>query len=295
MRWPARHIWDTRIQSVCAVVSARAEHGVELFLSANFAQVTVAPPRVGINPNRLYPIEPAMRASGRFAINIMPRAARTQVSRLMQLRRREPDKARAAGMAVAWDALNIPFVQGAMRTVFCEVESVHDTGDHSLFIARVLESREHHSNRGERPLLYQELLDGEGAFAAVRRGVRSTLSLTGALDLAKRSYYRLRPPAPPELAGTTLEMGGRTDADIDQALRYGVLDLGRKLVPPAAPAVVSRAVAICVVGVGSWGSFHCDLVRKASPKARLFVCGRDPEHTRRVARGVGAEDAFIGL
>ncbi|HJR64128.1 MAG TPA: flavin reductase [Gemmatimonadaceae bacterium] len=295
MHWPARHIWDTRVQSVCAVVSARGVDGVELFLSANFAQVSLSPARVAINPNRLYPIEPAMRDTGRFAINIMPASSRRMVLRLMRLRRREPDKARVLGITLASDALEIPFLTSAMRTVFCEVESVHDTGDHSLFIARVLESRPHAAASGERPLLYRELLDGDGALAALRRGGRAALAATGALHLAKRWYHRLRPPAPADLPATTLEMGGRTDAEIADALRFGVIDRGRRLRAPAAPAVVSRRVAICVVGVGSWGSFHCDLVRKASPSARLFVCGRDPEHTRRVARGVGAEDAFIGL
>ncbi|MGH7718099.1 MAG: flavin reductase [Gemmatimonadaceae bacterium] len=294
MRWPARHIWDTRIQSVCGIVTAPTPGGAELFLSANFAQVTLTPPRVAVNPNRLYPIEPAIRASRRFAISVMPSSAREQVSRLMKLRRREPDKARAAGIALSVDAHGIPYVADSLRTLFCEVESVHDTGDHTLVIGRVIESRAHPGVAG-RPLLYAALIDGTGAVAAARRAVRAGLVVTGALDVAKRAYHRLRPPPPADLAASTFEIGGRTDADITASLRHGVLDESRRLEPPRAPAAITKRVGICVVGVGSWGSYHCQIVRRAAPSARLFVCGRDSARTAHVARAAGAEDAFVGL
>ncbi len=69
MLLPARTIWDTRLQCVCAVVSAKGPDGAELFLSGNFAQATLDPPRIVINPNRLYPIDGAIRSAGRFAVN----------------------------------------------------------------------------------------------------------------------------------------------------------------------------------------------------------------------------------
>src|SRR5687767_5459659 len=100
MRWPSRHIWDTRIQGVCGVLAARGEHGLELYLTATFAQMSLDPPRIAINPNRIYPIEGAIRASGRFSVSVMPATMREPVIRLMALRRREPDKAGASGLEV---------------------------------------------------------------------------------------------------------------------------------------------------------------------------------------------------
>jgi len=69
MHWPGRTIWDTRIQTVCGILSAKGEHGVELYFSATFAQVSLAPPRVIVNPNRMYAIENAIRSGGQFAID----------------------------------------------------------------------------------------------------------------------------------------------------------------------------------------------------------------------------------
>lgn len=51
---------------------------------------------------------------------------------------------------------------------------------------------------------------------------------------------------------------------------------------------------MCVVGTG-WGSFHCNLLRKASPTTRLFVCGQNPDKTARLAKAVKADDYFLGL
>ncbi len=48
------------------------------------------------------------------------------------------------------------------------------------------------------------------------------------------------------------------------------------------------------MGTG-WGSFHCKLVREASPSAKLFVCGRNPEKAARLSKAVGADDFFVDL
>src|SRR5688572_13186510 len=134
MRFPSRHIWDTKVQCICGVVSAQAEHGVELFLSAHFAQLSLSPPRIGINPNRLYPIEPAMRAVGRFAINVVAASSRGEMWRLLRIRRREPRKTDVLGWPIERSDDGIPFIPFAIRTLFCELESTHATGDHTLMI-----------------------------------------------------------------------------------------------------------------------------------------------------------------
>lgn len=54
-------------------------------------------------------------------------------------------------------------------------------------------------------------------------------------------------------------------------------------------------MGICVVGTGAWGSYHCGLVRRADPSARLFVCGRNAERAAAIARAVRAEGVFTEL
>lgn len=280
---------------MCGVLSARGTGGVELYFSANFAQLTLAPPRIAINPNRLYPIEPAIRSTRRFAINVMPVERRDEVIRLMNIRRRQPRKMELLRMQVLEDQHGIPFLDEALRTIFCEVETVHNTGDHTLIIGRVLESRVHRATSGRRPLLFGEVTRASFRFSSLYHLARTLMLKAGVLDQAKRFYAAVRPPPPTDLPRTTFDLGGHTEGELHATLQFGLLDDGRRLRPATAPAVITGRVGVCVIGVGSWGSYHCHLVRRAHRSARLFVCGRNPERTARVARAVGAEDFFVEM
>src|SRR6185436_4580524 len=174
MRFPGRTIWDTRVQSVCGILSAKGESSVEIFVSASFAQVSLSPPLVIVNPNRMHSIEPAIALTGRFAINVMPISARPSIARLMKMRRREPDKPQAAGLSITEDEHDIPFVEGALRVVFCEVESRIPSGDRWLYIARVLESRVNSALVGQRPLLFSDVRGNQSA-SNTRKLIRQIL------------------------------------------------------------------------------------------------------------------------
>lgn len=293
MRWPGRTIWDTRIQGVCGILSAHGEDGVELFGSASFAQVSLTPPRIIVNPNRTYAVEPAIRQTGRFAINVLPASERALMIRLMRVRRRQPRKAEVLGVQICEDRYGIPFLERSLRTIFCEVETSLDSGDRKVYIARVLESRVNPAFAAERPLLFSEVAGGPSRFPAAQKQFRTILAVTGALDLLKQALYRRRPLPPANIAATTYQEAGATEAEIDTILRYGILDQSRHIAPPSAPSILHKGIGICVVGTG-WGAFHCGLIRRASPSARLFVCGRQPEKTARLAKAVGAEDYFVG-
>jgi predicted dehydrogenase/flavin reductase (DIM6/NTAB) family NADH-FMN oxidoreductase RutF len=288
MQLPGRTIWDTRIQSVCGLLSARGDDGIELYFSSTFAQVSLDPPLVIINPNRMYAIEPAIRNGRRFAINILPVGERDRLVRLTQMRRRHPEKWKAVGLEIGEDEHQIPFFKGSLRTVFCEVEQEIPSGDRQLLIARVLESRPNPAFAGQRPLLF-----GEVAPSALPKAVRRTLIRTGSLDLARKALWKLRPPAPPNIAQTTYDMAGATEPELQLIQSYGLLDTGHTIAPPA-PAIIKGRVGVCVVGTG-WGSSHCRMIRRASPQARLFVCGQNEARTARLAKAVKADDYFIGI
>jgi predicted dehydrogenase/flavin reductase (DIM6/NTAB) family NADH-FMN oxidoreductase RutF len=293
MRWPGRTIWDTRVQSVCGIISARGASGVEIFVSASFAQVSLTPPLVIVNPNRMHSIEPAIAENGRFAINVMPSKARIAVARLMRMRRREPNKARAIGLRILEDEHAIPFVEGALRVLFCEVQTNIPSGDRRLYIARVLESRVNQAIADRRPLLFSDV-KGIGASTPVWQATRRVLVTTGGLDLARTFRQKLRPMPPANIARTTYEEAGATEDEIDTILKYDVSDKSRHIEPPPTPAIVKKQLGICVVGTG-WGGVHCRYLKMASPSIRLFVCGRNPEKTAHLARSVGAEGFFTDL
>ena len=297
MRIAARTIWDTRIQTVCSIVSARDDDDIELWLCANFGQAGLDPPRVIINPNRLYPIEGAIRRARRFAINVLPLHHRALALALTRLRRRIPNKIDRLGLTVIGDKRHgIPYLSGCLRTVLCEVEHILDSGDHSVVVASVLECRLNPALQGVRPLLYPDVSGTPSRHPAIMKLLRKGSVSSGLYDRLVRAKRRLAPRAEADLPGETYRSGGQTESEIAEVLRPGVRDTGRTLVPPArAPARLTRRVGLCVVGVGAWGSFHCRMFREADQHVELYVCGRDPARTARVARAVGARDVIIGL
>lgn len=292
MHWPGRTIWDTRIQGVCGILSAKGDDGVELYFSATFAQVSFAPHRVIVNPNRMYAVEEAIRKGRRFAINVVPLSEKDNLLRLMRLRRRQPHKAELLGLELAEDEHGIPFVKESLRTVFCEVEAEIPSGDRQLYVAKVIESRPNPKYSNQRPLLFGEVISSR--FPLLRKAVRTTAILTGSLDLTKKLIGRLRPLPPANIAKTTYEQAGATEPELALIQSYGLLDKGHTLTPPAAPGILRRQIGVCVVGTG-WGSFHCQVIQRASKNARLFVCGQNEERTARLAKAVRAEGFFVGL
>ena len=296
MRQPARTIWDTRVQAVCSIISAADLPETELWMCGNFGQCSLDPPRVIINPNRLYPIEPVIRRERRFAINIASREQRDAVIRAIRVRRRSVHKATTVGLPVIQDPTHdIPYLGGCLRTLFCEVEQVLESGDHTLMIARVLESR-FHGQAGDMPLLYPEVAGVPSPFPRTSRLLRGVLAATGMKEKLRRLVRGPRQTAPVDLARNTYLDGGQTDAEVALIRQPGLKDTGRIIVPPAsAPNALRRRLGVCVVGVGQWGAYHAQLFRRADPHVELFVCGRDPDRVARVARSCGAAGTFIGI
>ncbi|MGE3841295.1 MAG: flavin reductase [Vicinamibacterales bacterium] len=289
MRLPARSIWDTRIQSVCGIVCARGDGDVEAFMSGNFAQVTLDPMRVIINPNRLYPIDGVVRQAGRFSVSVMPASAISLLRELAHVRRREPHKVRYLNLPIDEHPNGIPYVKGALRTLFCEVERTLDTGDHRVIVGRVIHQLRHSSPR-ELPCLYQDLKDTSPRISQLR----ALLSRMGALDLLRSVLYRLRPPSPPDIARNTYLDGGQTEGEVAQVLSFGPLDIGRTLSPGSAPALVRRQIGLCVVGTG-WGLEHVKFAKRADPSTRIFLCGTNEERTSRLAARMGLAGYFVGM
>ncbi len=297
MLLPARTIWDVKVQCVSSVVSARNGDDVELWLCGNFGQASVAGPHIAVNPNRLYPIEPAIRREGRFAIGVFSAGQRDAAIRLSRIRRRTPRKAAVLGFPLLEDdRWRIPYIGGCARTLFCEVEQALDTGDHTLIVARVLEHRVDPQQAAAMPLLYQEISGSPSAYPGLSRALRTVVTVTGVKDRLQSYLRRRRGAESGTLPENTYRDGGQTDPAIEQTLRYGAVDEGRAILPPGpASRVLSRKLGVCVVGAGEWGSYHCRLFRQASPMVDLYVCARSATRAERVARAVGASGVIVGL
>ena len=297
MRRAAGTIWDTKIQCVCSVVTAREGHDVELWMCSNFGQVSLTEPRIAVNPNRLYPIERAIRRERRFAVGVFSGAQRDLAIRLMRTRRRAPNKACLIGMHLAQDGKHrIPYSPDCFRTLFCEAEDILDTGDHSLVIARVLEMRVRQGWGKERPLLYAEISGTHARYPRLNRALQWLVAASGAKERIQRYLQKRRGIRAVNLAANTYEDGGRTDAEIQIIESAELRDTGRTIAPPQlAPAVLRRRLPVCVVGVGQWGAFHCRLFSTADPRVELYICGRNLERAERLAAATGAKGVILGL
>jgi predicted dehydrogenase/flavin reductase (DIM6/NTAB) family NADH-FMN oxidoreductase RutF len=284
-------IWDTSLQCVCSIVAARAEHGVELWGCSNFAPVSEDPPRVGVNPNVVYPIDEAILKAGRFSISIMPASRLEDMKRMFAVRRRDPDKPGAVGLTMG-DRDGIPFVEDVLRVVFCEVEKTAETGDHRLIIGRVIENRPNPARQGELPVMYKDALRGTGLAKRASYAVRSFLLQTGLMDLILARLGRT--PRTPNLRKETYRGGGYDPPHIAEVLRPGGADLSRVIHPPKAPAILRQSIGLCVVGT-RWGLTHAELVSKHLPQVKLSICGQDPKRTTRIARQLGARHAFTSI
>lgn len=293
MNYPGRTIWDTRVQSICGILTAAGPHEVEIYFSASFAPLSLEPPRIIVNPNRTYSIDEAIQSSGRFAINILGTNQLRLAARLVKMPRRLSGKARSLGLDIRQNELQIPFITNCLQTLFCEVEREIPSGDRKLLVARVLNSSSKDGSGTRRPLLFGEVTSADSDFP-LKKQVRTVAIKTGMLDAAKSIAFRVRKPPPADIAKTTYETAGATEGEIEQLKSYRLKDMSRYLTPPAMPAIVRNRLGICVVGTG-WGAFHCETIRKANPNARLFVCGRDPQRTERLAKAVGAEAFFVDL
>ena len=294
MNYPGRTIWDTRIQSICGILTAAGPQEVEIYFSASFAPLSLEPPRVVVNPNRTYPIDEAIQSTRRFAINVLASDQLALAVKLVKMPRRLGGKAALLDLDICQGHSEIPFIKDCLRTLFCEVEREIPSGDRKLLVARVLHTNSSEKFATQRPLLFGEVTSGGAKFPRAKKQIRAVAVKTGLLDAAKSLALRLRQPPPADIAKTTYEMAGATEAEIEQLKSFGLKDTGRYLNPPAMPSIVRNRIGICVVGTG-WGAFHCETIRKANPNARLFVCGRDPRRTERLAKAVRAESFFVDL
>ncbi len=222
---------------------------------------------------------------------VLPASAIQLARDVSELHRRQPAKAAVLDLSLGCEH-GIPYFRDALQIVFCEVESVQDTGDHTVIVGRVIEARVADQRfAGQKPLLYADVL---ATGLPAMRFLRRMITRTGLLDRLRSFLARRRPPRAANLAATTYAQGGQTAAEIAQYDSYGLLDHSRVLHPPTVPAIVRRRIGICVVGT-NWGSFHARLVRQANPDAQLFVCGREEVKTARLAHSVKADGYFVGL
>jgi len=139
------------------VVTALTADGPAGFTCQSFSSLSLDPPLVAFAPARKSQTWPALRAIGRFCVNVLAEG-QDAVSR--NFARSGVDK--FDGMRWARSAHGSPVLDGVVAWIDGELWAEYDGGDHSIVVARVLDLG---AEPDRRPLLFHR-----GSYGLLHRG-----------------------------------------------------------------------------------------------------------------------------
>jgi len=132
-----------RFPTGVALVTAPGGHALVI---DSFVSASLDPPLVALSVSRSSLTWSRIRATGRFAVNVLGRQHGDGIRE-----RARPGADRLAGLDVEVAANGVPVVRDALAVLFCTLEREHVTGDHTLPIARVTAVRQ---GRDAPPLVF---------------------------------------------------------------------------------------------------------------------------------------------
>lgn len=123
-----------RFATGVTVVTA-IEDGVPAgFTCQSFVSLSIDPPLVALAPSKSSTSWPRMVSAGAFCVNVL---AEDQAAIGRAFAVSGGDK--FAGVRWRPGTTGAPLIEGALAFVECQLELVHDAGDHELVVGRVLE------------------------------------------------------------------------------------------------------------------------------------------------------------
>jgi 3-hydroxy-9,10-secoandrosta-1,3,5(10)-triene-9,17-dione monooxygenase reductase component len=118
------------------VVLVTSPGGLALVVDS-FVSASLDPPLVAFSPSRTSLTWRRMRATGRFAVNVLGTRHADGIRE-----RARPGADRLAGLDVELLANGVPVVRDALAVLVCTLECEHPAGDHTLAMGRVHEMRD---------------------------------------------------------------------------------------------------------------------------------------------------------
>lgn len=131
------------------VVSAVGEHGPAGLACQSFAALSLDPPLVLFCPSKTSGSWQAIEQAGRFAVNVLADDQR-EVSTVFGSR--GPDK--FGSIDWSYSPAGSPLIDDVLTWIDCELETVHDAGDHYVVIGKVTALGEPRAET--RPLLFYQ-------------------------------------------------------------------------------------------------------------------------------------------
>lgn len=129
-------LFRTVLSHFCSgvVIATSADDDQPVGLTAqSFASLSLEPPLVLFCVARTSSSWPRFRNSRRFCINVLGDQQRELA---LQFARSSTDK--FSGIGWRWNEHHSPDLDGCLAYINCELEAVHDAGDHQIVIGRVM-------------------------------------------------------------------------------------------------------------------------------------------------------------
>ena len=114
--------------------------------------MSLHPPLILVCVSQKAQCYPAIKAAGRFAVNILCQG-QEGASRRFATSTPAPSEEKFAGLEYRPGQLGLPVLSDAMAQLECTVVHAYPGGDHIIFVAQV-ESGEWTDDTGQEPLLY---------------------------------------------------------------------------------------------------------------------------------------------
>jgi 3-hydroxy-9,10-secoandrosta-1,3,5(10)-triene-9,17-dione monooxygenase reductase component len=114
------------------VVTGSTADGPAGLTCQSFSALSLDPPLVLLSIARASASWPRIRATGRFAVNVLS-SAQAAVSTAFAVSGGD----KFAGVAWRQGLLGLPLLDGALAQLECDLEAVHPGGDHEIVIGRV--------------------------------------------------------------------------------------------------------------------------------------------------------------
>jgi 3-hydroxy-9,10-secoandrosta-1,3,5(10)-triene-9,17-dione monooxygenase reductase component len=137
------------------VITASGSEGPAGFAVGSFFSVSLEPPLVGFCAGKASSSWPGIRSAGSFCVNIL---ADDQEAVCRQFSSKVDDK--FTGLGWTPTSSGAPKLTDVLAWIECDVEAIHDAGDHEICVGRVRELKVERENG---PLLFYR--GGYGRFA----------------------------------------------------------------------------------------------------------------------------------
>jgi len=116
------------------VITADHADGPVGLAVGSFFSVSLDPPLIGFCPSKTSVSWPKIRESGLFCVNVL---SEDQEDTCRRFAGKDPDKFRGIGWKPS--ALGAPVLTDVLAWIECEIESIHDAGDHEIVVGAVRE------------------------------------------------------------------------------------------------------------------------------------------------------------